>query len=332
MTPLRALLFAALFAWPLARADGPTPPAVALGVLEQETLPGLVAREGAAKAQATAALRYFAGEGALAGAWPNFDGLPLGDSTVLDGIRDNITARASARARDRVAPLLDGLTDKDRARLQAAKTSALDAEDAADALTTRLLVGLRTGLARAPGLRDAEFIARMAELRGARVAATAGLTADDDGWPGATHTAAQLAASEAALVRLREAAWRALTVPGDITFVTLSRADQQRLLELLEGTEGASPVADPLSAQAQVVDRLQRALPLLPDADRAAADLLIRRAESEHFHQEIADLKDDLRGLEAALQGVSTESSTEPLEHFQATATQATSALTTWCS
>jgi hypothetical protein len=296
-------------------------------------LPALAARQAAAAARSERALRYFSGDGALESAWPELAGQPLDDPAVLDGILGEITDRASARALDRVAPPAPGLSDDDRTRWQTAKTAALDAEDAADAQTTRLIAGLRTGVGRAPGLGDAAITARLQTLRQARVAATSGLTADDESWARATRAAAEIAQAEAALVRLREAAWRTLTIPGDASLEALVEADRARLEEIASPAhappesalpESAPPENDPLVPErGRIVDRLNRALPLLTEAEAAPIRALIEAAETDDLRHGIQSLQRELPALETALQGVPSESSTESVEHWQTAAARA---------
>ncbi len=294
-----------------------------MATLEQETLPALDARASAAAARVAAAKAYFAGEAALERAWPDLAAQPLGDAAVLDGLRGAVQVRQAARATERIAPLPAGLPDADRARLSAARDAALDAEDAADALAGRLLAGLAAGRALAPALAEPALTARLKELQEARTAATAGLEAGADGWAEAARRAADIAADEGRLRQFQGAAWRAMTVPGDTTLVTRVTDDLALLDLLLAAPDSRLPTPEEVAALDRVVDRLQRALPLLPEETAVATRARVERAEQSTLRDTAARLKVENAELEARLQKDEVEGVDGTVEALQVVAASA---------
>lgn len=306
---------AALLCLLLAMAPaGATPPAAAAateaGVLAQETLPALGARQAAANARILSAEAWFRGDGTMATTWPALAALPLEDRAVLDGRIDALEARMAARAEERVAPPPVALDADGRAALRAAQETALQAEDRADGLDLRLLTALRAGILRAPGLAGPALGVRLAELQEARAAATLGHAPGGDGWAEASAVAARIGAAEGALLTYRDAARRAHGVPGDTTLDSLVAADL--------GALGVGiPDPDPTT------DRLARALPLLGDARAAAVRAALDATESASLDAEIAALQAGEAMLETALQGAGDEPLPASLEVYEAAVAEA---------
>jgi type II secretory pathway predicted ATPase ExeA len=308
--PRAALLCLLMAMAPAGATPPPLAAATAAGVLAQESLPELGAREAAADARITAAQAWFQGEGALATAWPALAALPLEDRAVLDGRIDAVEARMAARAEERVAPPPAALDDEGRATLRAAQEAALQAEDRADGLDLRLLTALRGGLVRAPGLAEPALSVRLTELRAARAAATHGRAPGEQGWAEAAAAAARVGAAEGALLTYRDAARRAHGVPGDTALDALVAADLAAL---------AAGPPDPTAT----TDRLGRALPLLGDDRRAAVRSALDATEAAGLDDEIATLQSGEAAQEAALQAVDGEALPASLEVYQAAVAEA---------
>lgn len=324
MTLRHALLLAALsLALPARAADAEAPDAAAVATLEQVTLPALSARQAGAEARAEAARGYFEGAAPLERAWPDLAGQPLGDAAVLDGLGAALRTRQAERAKERIALLPEALDDDHRARLAAERTAALDAEDAADALTARLLGGLTVGVAAAPGLADPQLAERLTALQAARTAATAGLDPTAEGWADAARRAADIAADEGRLRQLQVAAWRAMTVPGDDTLARLVRADIALVDLLLAAPDSRLPSADETEALARVVDRLQRTLPLLDAALATTARARVEQADRSALQDEAARLKQESATLEGQLQGDGDDAGDASVEELKSTAAAA---------
>lgn len=243
-------------------ADG----GVAQAVLDQATLPALTQRRLAAEARAGAAERYFAGQGALEAAFPDLAGAPLGDPGYLAGLAARLRDAGIARAAERITAPDPRLPPKDAIRWTAELKRTCDAEDRADQLLGRLIDGLVAGLAKAPSLTDAALAEVRAEWAATRARAAGADPSTPDG-EAALDAAAVAGDAEARLARLRDLAWRALTVPGD-------RGLSEAVAAELEAwsTEGAATDvhADPREL------RLRAVAPIVPgqegDALRAALD------------------------------------------------------------
>ncbi len=159
------LLFAAVLALAgPAHAD----PESDWAVVQQQTLPSLAGRVEAANAKIEARSAYFAGTARFESAFPLLVGAGLQQRAVLVSRLARLDDAEAARAAERVAPR-PALDDAKRSQeLDAALTTALDAEDRADALERRLLLGLRAALDAQPSLEaqalDRYHAALQAEL------------------------------------------------------------------------------------------------------------------------------------------------------------------------
>ncbi len=161
-TPVPGWMRACMVAWlGLAGPAGATPagtvPASSTALatearILQSELPALAGRAASAQQRSAAAQRWFAGEVEFATAFPELIGFPVLDPAWLAARLLALDADGAARAAARVEPIDPGLPAALTARLQAARSETLDAESVAADLERRLLLGLRSGLSRAPGL------------------------------------------------------------------------------------------------------------------------------------------------------------------------------------
>ncbi len=266
-------------------------PGPASGRLHQQDLPALSARKAAAEARLAAAERYFSAQGPLAASFPDLAGTPLGSADFLTAQRLLLDQRSADRAAERIAPIPDGLSEGESARLQRERAAALDAEDRADQTRRRLLDGLGILLTRAPGLSEVAISARLAELGDAR-AALGPITAPHPDAPldptlsDRIFAVQRLGDTERRLRDLQAAAQRALTVPGD---------------ETLEA--GVREELDALSSDAEPAlraDLLKRARPLLAPAMAAAVTAAIGQVERTALETEIAALTAEIGALPEA--------------------------------
>lgn len=290
---LLLLLFAVL--GPHRAEAAPDPARVAQGRAQQETLPALAGRTQAARARIAAAEAWFSGQSALEEAFPDLADAPLLDPAWLTARLVALQATDASRAGARVAPLDPQLPARMVARVRAARDAALDAETQASALEQRLLLGLRAGLQRAPGLHAPALEARRAELAAARVALGTPDPASDDATSVSQRILA-LGVAEARLEQLQDATIRALTVPTDETLAAFAAADLAAL-ELAEQGDQASDLA----ARLLLVDRLRRMEPLLTGAQADAVAQALMAEEMAVLESELADLAAQQAELESEL-------------------------------
>ena len=127
-----------------------------------------------------------------------------------------------------------------------------------------------------------------------------------EGWQDTAARIRALGAQSAALERTRVAARRALSIPGDDTFTALVEADRLAL--------GAAPDA---AAEAPIVDRLRRALPLLtpPLSTTLRADLYA--AEARALRSEEASLKAQQADIAAALASIDVADLTDGVPVYE---------------
>ena len=261
--------------------------AEAHAVLVQSTLPSLAARRDAAVARTQAAQAWFAGQlDSPAAAFPELAGLPLLDPAVLVGALAALDDAAVRRAAERVAPVPDALSSRDRDRFIAGRTAALDAEDTAAAQERRFLVGLRAVADQLPDLQPAAIAAHTAELR-----ADAPVDPDD---PATAAAALARGQAEGALAQLVSAVVRAATIPDDPTLSALVDTDLRRLTAFY----GASPdpLGPPPEGLTHAADRLARVAPLAP----ASTDALLEW-QRRQLRRELSDLHAELDGQRARL-------------------------------
>lgn len=147
------------------------------GVVRQQILPGLDARIAAAKARSADIAAFFAGDRGLVDALPSLAGRDLGDPTVLAAALQRLDDAGVARALDRTAAVPE--VGRSRDRLASRWAATLDAEDAADAATRRVLLGLRGVLQTHPTLSSARLASEIRRLTDTRRALDDGRDPDD---------------------------------------------------------------------------------------------------------------------------------------------------------
>ncbi len=221
-------------------------------------------------AQAAIELReaFFAGESEprieLEQAFPSLSGAPLADPNFLKARRRELDRIATDQAGERIEGSETRLADR--------LASALDAEEAADALEQQLLTRLEAGLTLAPGYRQDAMAKAIAILRERRRIVEEGPDEDPDPSVAVTDPAEMTAAltlaaaqAEQMLVLHQADALRRMAIPTDQRLVT-------RVLVDLDVAE----------ADVHVMDRLERARPLLPEELRlVVADVLESRRTAE---------------------------------------------------
>ncbi|MFH1467591.1 MAG: hypothetical protein ABIO70_24610 [Pseudomonadota bacterium] len=239
--------------------------------LEQVLLPALAGRRQAAEAREAAAERFFDGEGDWRAAFPELAEAPLGDAGFLRARAWELQGRARARAAEAARPAPEGLPglgvpDVKAWRRQLSAANA--AEERADTLEQRFVSGLEAALVAAPGLSDVAVTTQAASWEAPLQAAEGAQPTEDE-----LALAAAAGRARRDLEALRQAAWRAATVPGD-GVLTATVGDQ------------LDPVPDPLPAGLAErlallarIDRLQRAAPLLPSALAGQVDDLATALE-----------------------------------------------------
>ncbi len=158
-----------------APAFGQPDPIAEAARIEQEVLPALSARREAAAARGAAWEAVFAGEAPLASAWPR--PLDTGSPAALRALLAELDAQAIARRRER--HVSGDVPPEIAARVREATAAALDAEEAADGLTRRALLGLKGALTDYPYLTDSAVEAARAPLHRARERVEASLPEDD---------------------------------------------------------------------------------------------------------------------------------------------------------
>jgi hypothetical protein len=235
-------------------------PGVQRARLQQQLLPTLSARLQAAEARASAAERWFQGEGSLAEAFPELAWAPVGDPAFLEAQAWELQRRAQRRAGELSAPHPAGLEQADASLLEPwreALAQACEAEERADLLEQRFVAGLRSVLDRAPGLQDSAVAPQLESWARQR-------SLPEHPSPDQLSLANAAGQAERSLERLRQLAWRVATVPGD---PSLDQAVASQL-EPLPPQLPSDPVQR-LVLEARM-DRLERVAPLL-SRERAGA-------------------------------------------------------------
>ncbi len=260
------------------RAD-PADPA-ALATLRQETLPDLKRRTTAAKERIKDAELFFAGKAPLESAWPELIDAPLGEPGYLYSRLQALSARDEARALERVAGAPEGLPDPQVTQLDRALSEAIDAEIRADALERQLLAALVAGFKRAPELQAAALESSIAQWRETQRAAAV-LDPADPASAEAIQRAGEAGEQETILRRYQQAAILAMTQPGDLSLARLVRADLTRM-------EGRSDLE-----RTAALDRIRRALPLLPADLTAEAQAVLSAMEKEEIAARLTALAEE---------------------------------------
>lgn len=244
------MLLLALSLWTTAAfalPDLPEDPAAARAAVVQEVLPELEARAETARRKIAAREAYFRGEVPLAQAFPELADASLDRAAVLAGRLVRLDDRAVARSAARVAPLPD--LDGAEHTLRASTAAALDAEDAADALERRLLLGLRAWLLAHPELSAQGLAPTREALRAELEEVTAALTSAPD-------------EARADLAR------RAAALDEDLRRLAVLQADLLRTATVPDAPP-PDPGPDLARLDAQALYRLELAAPFLSEADRA---------------------------------------------------------------
>ncbi|MEZ4235701.1 MAG: hypothetical protein R3F59_05965 [Myxococcota bacterium] len=199
-----------------AAAPAPPDPAAVWARARQEQIPALRARAEVARNRTEARERFFAGQAPLPEAFPDLAGRDLSDPAVVRGDLALLSDRDTARAAERVAELPDVGTH--RAELDAARQTALDAEDRAAGLLRRALSGTLAHLDAHPELARSALDQVSAPLR-ATVAAASAPDLDDEARAARVKAAAladaDLARLDALVAALRRAALVPTAVPPD---------------------------------------------------------------------------------------------------------------------
>lgn len=293
------LLLLLLLTTPSQAAD----PGVEWARVVQEQIPAWRARRDGALARAEAATAYFEGRRALAEAFPELDGAPLDSPAWLSGRLDQLDAAGAARAAERYAVLPELQGGWQEAQRRQALEAALDAEDRADGLERRLILGLRQLIEDHPELRR-EALGPILEPLRARVAAADAL--GDEAGPEALAAARadalgageDLQRFESLLAGIRRAATTRAPAPD-------FRPDLGRLQDSATG-----PYA---------LRRLELLRPFLGPSDGATLDgALAEFIEGERLPQ----LREALAAARAELEQLGTSSEggeQEPVEVLEAT-------------
>lgn len=252
------LLLILLMTWVLpAQAEDPV---AAAARTEQEVLPAWEARQTAALRRVQARRAWFQGTGPFAAAFPDLAGDPLNARALLQGRLALLDARGVQRARERAAPLPPGPR-------QVADTRAalLAAEEEADELERKLLLGLLAGLEMHPE-REAGQLAVVLEPWSQVVEAGEA----PEGTPEEeTRARAMEAARAQREVRATEQLVRALQL---YTVTGRDRPDPADDLAALAG-QGDPPEIDPAAA----IARLRLLLPALDEPQQAEIEETLTR-------------------------------------------------------
>ena len=299
------LLLLLLLTPPIRAAD----PGVEWARVVQEQIPAWRARRDSALARAEAAAAYFEGQRALAEAFPGLDGAPLDSPAWLSGRLDQLDAVGAARAAERYAVLPELQGGWQEAQRRRELEAALDAEDRADGLERRLILGLRQLIEDHPELRREALEPILEPLR-ARVAAADALGDEAGAEALAAARADALGAGEelqrfdALIAGIRRAATTSAPAPD-------YRPDLGRLRDPADG---------PLALR-----RLELLRPFLGPADGAVLD----RALADFIDGEgLPQLREALAAARAELEQLGSASageeqaSTEALEAAAATRSQ----------
>lgn len=302
---LLATIWVLLPCWPLSAEAAPKakaqPSSVASALLEQDHLPALRARFDVATARQESAAAWFDGRlDTPAAAFPHLAHLPLLDPAVLAGAISALDTVAQERVIQRIQAPPDGLLAADNHRWSQALSRALDAEDAADGLERRFLLGLATVAARATNLQPKAIDAHIASLRERSPLLTA-----DPPDPAVAAEVLERGRAEAALHTLQDAVVRWATIPGDPQLFQITERDRLQLSAWLAAHP--SDLAPAPHTVAQAADRLTRVRPLLPDEVSPVLD-----AWSEHAQRSTVD---QLRQqVEQATASASSAPSSPPMD------------------
>ena len=271
--PLLAALFAGL---PAVAA----PPDAVWAEWQQEEAPELRARRASAEAKETARARFFAGTATFETAFPHLVDRTLTEPSMLRGALALLDGQATNRARERTAILprvavSDG-ANRTRARsMEVLRADVFDAEDRADGLERRFLVGLLAVLEAQPALNEQELEALREPLR-ARV--EAGRVDGPEGEP-ARRDAALADEALAALDARVQDILLASVVPG---------------AEAPEVEGDIAQLTDPLRAN-DAAARLELTLPLLDEeaSSRAQAGLItwMSGAQAASLERSLAEVR-----------------------------------------
>ena len=312
-----AVLFGVLAASSSAVGQTPPSPEVAVGVLDQQTLPALSARKQAAVARATAAGGWFDGAATLETAWPDLADLALEDPHVVQSKIGGVEARLVARAAERVAPIPRELPTSAQTTLRAARAATLDAEDHADAQDLRLLFSIRSAHKAAPGLTEPAVGEQLRALGSLRARLTTESDVNDPDSEDAGATAEALAQAEADLRRYIRAAIRASAISEDTRLEELVTTDHARLKSLVPGD------LSPTNPAVIVADRIERALPLLQQPARAEVEQTLRAHQTERLRQQVVLLSEAKQAAQTELEQIEDTPLSMSVEAYGLAAAQA---------
>jgi len=259
--------------------------------MRQEWSPGFKLRKTAASEQIKAAHQYFGGDQELLGVWPELEGAPVLSRAFVQGSLLLLDKRAEQRNAERMMPAPADLSISSTKIYLRQRAEAIDAEEDADQLKRRLLVGLSAGLRAAPALDQAQIDAQIAAWR----AQVGDLPAPDDpGYAEAAEKARLVGELEVIHRRYEQAAIMAMTVPGDLALQRLTSADLARQ---------AATQRSALEAEA-AADRLRRVLPLLPDSNAAPVRAFLEAFEVSRLDVRIEALRQEKAGVVALMASV----------------------------
>ena len=128
-------------------------PGVEWARFTQEQAPALQARATSANTRSAAAKTYFDGRVQLVEAFPSYSGAPLDSPAWIKGKLDALDAAGAARSAERSAVRPELAAPWQDTTRQRSLEAALDAEDLADGLERRLLLGLQRLLEDHPPLK-----------------------------------------------------------------------------------------------------------------------------------------------------------------------------------
>ena len=162
-------------------ADLPSDAAVARARVTQDILPALNARHASAKARYQARDAFFQGTASLNEAFPDLSRTRLDEPAVLSGLLVRLDEAAVTRMQAQIAPL-PSLDARTVTALITARDRTLRAEERADGLRRRLLLGIRAHLESHPSLAAANLAPIRAPLeRELAIARSAGGPPDSPG-------------------------------------------------------------------------------------------------------------------------------------------------------
>lgn len=285
----------------------PADPA-AIATLRQETLPDLKRRAAAAKERIKSAELFFASKAPLEAAWPELASAPLNEPGYLYGRLQQLSDRDEARALERISAVPEGLPKSLLTQRSRSLTDAIEAEVRADALERQLLAALVAGLKRAPELQASSIEPILQQWRTLQRAAQ-DLDPADPANAEAIRQAREAGELEVILGRYEQAAVLVMTVPGDLSLARLVRADLTRM-------EGRSALE-----RGAALDRIRRALPLIPEALAAEAQALLDDVERSDLTDRLTALaEEETAALAEAASPPRTDASPEELEEVVAAA------------